>query len=321
MQRLIGTLGLTLTLGIMPGAVLCAAEGTEPVAVLRDGTAHQALFSIALDHDDGVAVGAGGAILETKDGGKHWSALAAPVTKLALLGVDMRGAVRLAVGQSGIVLRKDGAGAWTAYAGGTANRLFGVSLNPRGLAIAVGAFGTIAKSVDSARSWQILKVNWDAFVEPGTEPHLYAVHVEDDGTITIVGEFGLILRSTDGGSKWQLLHKGDASLLALELRSDGVGFAVGQNGAVLRSTDKGVTWTPIETHTKAILLGVHSSPGGRVYVTAMRDMLASNDDGASWRHLTGTDFAVSWYAAVTATPTDQGVIAVGHAGRVLRIGM
>jgi photosystem II stability/assembly factor-like uncharacterized protein len=312
-----------LAIAAVVGAPVCGSteRGTDSVALLRDGTAHQALFSIAFAGNAGIAVGAAGAIVETEDGGRHWAPPATPVTKLALLGVDMHGSERLAVGQQGLVLIKQGQKPWMVTASGTDNRLLGVSFNSQGLAIAVGAFGTIIKSTDGGRTWQLLRVNWDEFVEPGTEPHLYAAHVDDSGVITLAGEFGLILRSIDGGDHWQLVHKGDASLLALELRDDGIGYAVGQNGSIVRTADHGLTWTTLNAGTKAILLGVSSGPAGRVYVTAMRDMLASDDDGATWRHVAGEDLAVAWYAAIARSSVDGGAIAVGHAGRVLGFGM
>jgi photosystem II stability/assembly factor-like uncharacterized protein len=320
-MRVLSPLLLIASVLVAPlsGSAESAAVDRGP-AVLRDGTRHQALFAVAFDNDAGVAVGASGAVLESSDGGQHWQPIPKAVTPLALLAVDVRGTKRLAVGQRGVVLRKEGAGAWVASSAGTDERLFGVSENATGLAVAVGSFGTVMKSTDGGQNWQKLTVDWAPFAEAGTEPHLYAVKVDDAGTITMGGEFGLILRSGDGGGTWKALHKGDASVLAIELRVDGVGYAVGQNGSILRSKDGGATWDSVNAGTKAILLGVRSAAGS-VYVTGMRNMLVSSDDGATWRAVTGGDFSVAWYAGVAASPSKKGVIAVGQAGRVLGIGL
>jgi len=314
----VATLGLATALAAASPA---AAPTTEAVAVLRDGTFHQALFGVAFDGDQGIAVGAQGAILESADRGAHWTPLGKPLTPLALLAVDVNGARRLAVGQNGVMLAGDAAGAWRLLPAVTDNRLLAVGLNRQGLAAAVGGFGTVLVAAAGA-DFRAVPVEWGAFAEAGVEPHLYAVDVDGQGVITVAGEFGLILRSADQGAHWQLLHKGDASLFALELRADGSGYAVGQNGTVLKTADHGRTWSALEAAgVKANLLGVRSLADGRVYASAMRDMLVSDDNGATWRHVAGGDFGLAWYAGLAAPAgADGGVIAVGHSGRVLRIG-
>ena len=311
--------GLATTLAVANPAAQSPAS--EPVAVLRAGTSHQALFGVAFDGVTGAAVGAQGAILESSDGGGHWTPVAKPVVPLALLAVGVKGVRRIAVGQRGVILVADAAAGWRLVPAVTDNRLLAVSLNSHGLAVAVGGFGTVLIAADDA-AWRVVPIDWSAFAEAGVEPHLYAVDVDEAGAITIAGEFGLILRSTDAGGHWQLLHKGEASLFALQLRADGVGYAVGQNGTVLRTADHGRSWAPRNpSGASANLLGVRSFASGRVYVSGMRDMLASEDEGVTWRHVAGGDFGFAWYAALAAPATSEGhVIAVGHSGRVLRIG-
>ena len=300
---------------------LSFAAGTSVVPVVT-GTAHQALFAVAFDGDEGIAVGAGGEILASKDGGQSWQGAAKSPTDKALLGVATLGGRAIAVGQSGLVLVRDAQGVWTAATSGTEERLFGVDFNAAGVAAAVGSFGKILRSADGGVNWVSVAPSWtEGFTEQGLEPHLYAVKVAADGAITCVGEFGLILRSSDGGQTWIVLHKGEASLFALDLRGDGVGYAVGQGGTVLRTTDGGATWADVPSGSTANLLGVHSAPDGRVLVTAMRDMLAS-DDGLAWRRIGGGDFGSAWYSGVVTTGSGAaaGALVVGHSGRIVRIG-
>jgi photosystem II stability/assembly factor-like uncharacterized protein len=286
------------------------------------GTAHQALFAVAFDGDAGIAVGAGGQMLASQDGGKSWQAVAPSPTDKALLGVAIGPGRALVVGQSGVILMRDATGAWQAVASGTEERLFAVDVNAGGVAVAVGAFGKILRSADGGVSWSSVAPSWtEGYTDQGLEPHLYDVKVGPDGVITCVGEFGLILRSTDGGLGWAVLHKGDASLFALDLRGDGVGYAVGQGGAILRTTDGGATWVDVPSGSTANLLGVRSAADGRVLVSAMRDMLAS-DDGLAWRRVDWGDFGSAWYSGVSlsgngAVPT---ALVVGHSGRIVRIG-
>jgi len=311
---------------LLGAALALAGAPSEAAAVITPvvtGTAHQALFAVALDREQGLAVGAGGEIVTTRDGGRTWQPAEGSPTDKALLGVAVGGERAIAVGQSGLILLRDATGAWKTAASGTEERLFAVDFNGSGVAVAVGAFGKILRSSDGGANWSSVAPAWadGGYTEQGLEPHLYAVDVAADGTVTCAGEFGLVLRSTDGGATWQVLRKGEASLFALDLRDDGVGYAVGQGGTILRTTDGGATWASVPSGSQANLLGVHSAPDGRVVVTAMRDMLAS-DDGLAWHRVEGADFGSAWYTGVvmTGSGASAAALVVGHSGRIVRIG-
>ncbi|MGH8456810.1 MAG: WD40/YVTN/BNR-like repeat-containing protein [Stenotrophobium sp.] len=315
--QILGIAAGVLAAGTTFGSGDAAASSIQPVL---SGTAHQALFSIALDGKDGLAVGAGGALLQSGDSGKTWSAVTPAPTQLSLMGADIQQGHELAVGQLGLILVRGADGIWTKTDSGTDKRLFSVSVNADGLAAVVGAFGTVLKSQDGGKTWTSIAPDWSKNYAPdGAQPHLYAVEVDDKGTITMAGEFGLILRSTDGGANWQVLHKGDASLFALDIRADGVGYAVGQSGTIARTADHGQTWSTMMVDGRAILLGVSSSADGRTVITGMHDMLVSNDDGRTFRHLINPEVATSWYQGIARSGPDSPVFAVGHSGQIIRI--
>lgn len=289
------------------------------IEIVVDGTSHQALYSVAFDNASGIAVGAMGAVLETEDGGKTWKSGEKKLTVETLLGADIKGSRKLIVGQAGLIFLKDGSSGWQKVASGTDKRLLSISTNSKGLAFAVGGFGTALKSTDGGRTWKPRTFDWGAYLDDAVEPHLYDVNVNEDGVVTVIGEFELVLRSADGGETWKLVHKGEASLFDLQMRADGTGFAVGQSGTVLRTTDRGLTWSRVNAGSSAILLGVWSSPDGKVVVTGMRDMLASDDDGKTWRHVADGDVATAWYQGVGSSTGGGGVLAVGHSGRIVRV--
>ncbi len=302
----------------LPGPAGSAPQGSS-FEVVVSGTAHQAFYGVAMEGQAGIVVGAMGAVLETQDGGKTWTGSPKALTSLALLGADLRGDRRLVVGQSGLIFRKAGAGAWERQESGTDKRLFSVSSNSHGLVVAVGGFGTVISSADDGRTWRPIAFDWAGYLHDTVEPHLYKVVVEEDGTVTLVGEFELILRSSDGGRKWTLLHKGEASLFDLELRKDGVGFAVGQKGTMLRSADHGATWSHVDTGSSAVLLGVCSALQGRIVVTGMREMIASIDDGRTWEKVTAGDAITNWYQGIAPSPEGGAALIVGHSGRIVRL--
>ena len=317
-----------LLLVLLLGSATASAASVKLHPLLA-GTAHDAYFSIALDGEHGIAVGVLGSIAMTADGGKSWKVESDAPTKLALLGVAMAQSHEVVVGQMGLILTRQGTGGWKKVDSGTTNRLLTVAMNHKGEAVAAGAFGTVLKSSDWGQTWAPLKLDWDKLTDQGMgfEPHLYATNVSDDGVITIAGELGLILRSTDAGQTWKVLHTGDsqkhigdASIFAMDLSNPSDSFAVGQSGTILHSTDGGQTWESQSSGTKSILLGVGVLPGGKVYVTGMHEMLFSQDAGASWSQVADPEITASWYAGIVAGPVQGTGIAVGHSGRIVRLG-
>ena len=305
-------------LGVLCSCAAYAAQVKPQIDVLVAGTAHQALFAVDFDGSRGIAVGAKGEAQITEDGGKTWKEEQLP-TEQALLSVDIDSARTLAVGQSGVVLLKEQGGDWKEVPSGIESRLFSVSVNDGGLAVAVGEFGTILLSEDGGQTWHTLTLDWMQIgTDGGAEPHLYAVNVADDGAVTMVGEFGLVVRSTDRGRSWTVRSRGTPSLFDIEIRADGKGFAVGQDGYALKTTDFGESWTCLDLGSKAILNGVHSSPDGRVVVSAMREMVISNDGGMTWNLVDNEEITTIWYVGVSSPGQD--VLAVGQAGRIIRVG-
>lgn len=295
-----------------------AAVVKKQIDIVLQGTVHQTLFAIGFDGQKGYAVGANGEVQSSEDGGKSWKASKLP-TDMALLGLHVDAARAIAVGQSGIAFVKNAGGEWEKVDTGTTKRLFAVSSNVGGLTVAAGEFGALLLSEDGGRTWHNLTLDWmQVGTDGGAEPHLYGAYVGADGTMSVVGEFGLVLRSTDRGRTWSVQNKSTASLFSVKVRDDGVGFAVGQDGYALKTTDGGVTWTCIDVGSKAILNGVHSSGDGKVTITAMREMMTSSDDGATWQSIDNPEVTTVWYVGVGSPGSE--VLAVGQAGRIIRVG-
>ncbi|MFZ5609627.1 MAG: WD40/YVTN/BNR-like repeat-containing protein [Pseudomonadota bacterium] len=285
--------------------------------VLRQGTAHEAVYDIALRGNEGIAVGALGDRFISADGGRTWSRAPQRLGDLALLAVALSERDGLIVGQEGAIYRREG-DLWKAVDSGTRQRLLNVALNDGGLAVAVGGFGTLLRSTDAGHNWQAVSLDWQAILGDFLEPHLYDVTINANGVITVVGEFELILRSLDGGQEWQVVHKGEASIFALDLLEDGVGYAVGQNGLILRTGDGGLHWAPSDPGTGANYLGVLVQEDGAVYATGIRSLVTSRDDGRSWQSLAVADITTGWYQAL-AGGTDGRIVTVGHHGQIVEI--
>ncbi len=289
------------------------------VQLAHSGTAHEALFALALFGREALAVGAAGQIMRSTDAGASWNADAAIPAAPALLGAALHGERAIAVGQQGAIFLRTAKGAWNAVDSGTKERLLAVALDATGQrALAVGAFGTLLYSSDQGARWHSVAPVWSELSDQG-DPHLYAAHIDAAGAITVAGEFGLILQSRDEGANWNIKHQGEASLFALDLRADGTGFSVGQNGVALKSVDGGENWTELATGTQANLFGVASNGKGLVIITGMHEVLSSTDDGTSWQGMDDMNAAGPWLSAVAIAPDSTEAIAVGHTARVLRL--
>lgn len=327
-KAFIPTLGVALLLATTTSAI--ADDST--IDVLRTGTPHEALFAIDFIGANGYAVGAGGAIFNSKDSGKSWQLEAAP-DKTALLGVAMSGDHAIAVGQLGAVLIKQGQGAWKAVETGTKERLFNVDMNSSGVAVAVGAFGALIRSTDYGQSWQNAAPEWKGvFDDPDLrlgdffDPSLYGVAVDEAGNVWACGELALIISSKDGGNSWSIRNAGGSgvayvspTLSALTMRKDGTGFAVGQEGTVMKTTDSGEKWQGLNKPTGANFLGVSSTADGRVIATAMRDIQVSFNNAKTWSPVHGSDIKSGWYHGVRQLSANNTPVVVGHKGRILKL--
>ena len=307
-------------------ALLACGLWLPPDALARPeqvfgGTAHDALYGLCLDGQQGIAVGGSGLIIESSDAGQSWKP-GQSFTEYALLDVSCGMGSTLTVGQQGMIFRAQD-DAFTAVDSGTDARLLGVDSNSDGLAFAVGGFGTILRSTDDGVTWESVPMDWEAILNDFVEPHLYAVDVSPVGVVTIVGEFELVIRSTDGGETWETAHTGEASLFGLNMNADGGGFAVGQDGRVIRTVDGGVSWLEVPTPTEGILLNVWSTPGGEVLVSGIRNLLHSSDGGFSWKFLEGGDLNIGWCQGLVVTGGESSsgasVLLAGHHGNVLQL--
>lgn len=280
--------------------------------VLHQAKAHDAIFAIATEGQRAVGVGALGMAVASADGGATWTRQTTP-TDLALLGVALDRGQALAVGQSGLILRREG-DAWTRVDSGSTERLFGVALGADGTAVAVGAFGTLLRSEDAGRSWQPVKPDWETIMNDAIDPHLYAARIVND-TVLVAGESGLILRSRDRGRTWTAALTTDASLFDLTMDADGRGLAVGQKGTVVRTTDGGASWTTSTVGTDSALLGVWSS-GSRVRIVGIQCAYVSADGGRTWTRDGRGDLDTAWYQTIGG---DRRPIAGGHGGRIVAL--
>ncbi len=203
-----------------------------------------------------ITVGAGGFIAYISDLSTpgSWTQATSNTTS-SLNALASNGAIVIAVGNNGVILRSGDGGSWiTPSSVPTTQNLYGISYSGSGIWNAVGAQGTLLTSSDNG-------VTWTAAASGTTNDLRASVaqtsSVTTNGSTTVaysvvaVGDKGTVLRSTDGGSTWAAQNSGTtANLLAVSQSSSQTTgsatnnqfVAAGNSGTVIRSTD-GATWT------------------------------------------------------------------------------
>ncbi|UCE28247.1 MAG: M20/M25/M40 family metallo-hydrolase [Candidatus Coatesbacteria bacterium] len=222
------------------GKIFYTADGGTTWNTAITGTKER-LWSISmLDEFAGFAVGSGGTVLRTVDGG-NWTAVQSPVSDW-IFGIDFadyeNGCV---VCDRGTVLyTSDGGETWDFASSPAAERLYDISYGTDTVAWAVGRGGTILKTVDKGVTW--------LSQESGTDTRLYGIEALDAYEAWAVGWEGTVLYTDNGGSTWEPVSVvTDAYLYDVEFINKDIGFVCGSDGTVLKTTDGGSSWDYLAT--------------------------------------------------------------------------
>lgn len=223
-----------------------------------------------LDEARGYAVGNGGTVLETEDGGQSWSPLL--LTFDDMLDVAFDGDIGLIVGDNGTIFRTTNAGQdWLQIPAGTDNNLAGVAFGAGGMVYAAGRDGTIVRSLDSGASWSL--------VETGTDRYRAVSAIGERAWA--VGNNGVIRATTDGGANWVSLDSGtNNDLHDVTFVSSTEGWIAGQNNTVLYTSDSGSTWV---SRNASIGVGMNSVFAGNpqlIWITGTLGNTYHSQDGA-----------------------------------------
>jgi len=170
-----------------------------------------ALMSVhAINKERVLAVGEGGAILETDDRGDTWRQN----------DFDLFSALPPELIERGII----------------APNLYDICFTESGHGWIVGDNGIILHSTDQGRNWQVVRI--------GLLPSLFSIYFRDTQTGWAVGQNGVVLFTGDGGENWtkQSLDS-DANVYTVFV-GESRGIIVGENGTVFESFDAGKHWQP-----------------------------------------------------------------------------
>jgi len=261
----------------------------------------------------GVAVGEGGTILRTADGGATWSPVTSPTTN-DLRDVAFGGTGQgVAVGGSALLHTADHGATWTA-----------LPVDP-GTCCAAAAFAD-ATTVVVART--LGREGFLRSTDGGLTYAVVATGVSDtfgvefgSATVGAGRRFdGQLLRTADGGATWSLASQPAGGAAALAFSSPSVAVATtGFLGNLWRTTDGGATWAALYDG------GVTRPSGGLAFHGAVG---LSVGEGDSFGLMRTADAGVTWIPMTLTTPAgvmsaiafaDASVaVAVGEGGIILR---
>lgn len=271
-------------LAILCGSILCLACSQDTVQFewrsLNSGTdAH--LYGVHfIDGKHGWAVGSGGAVLSTVNGGNTWKAGSASrdtLTQVNFATPNNGWAVSI-----GKVHYTGSSGAsWSLQhnvrgEGRTAPGILGLHFPNTTHGWAVGGKGTIIRTENGGSRWDPQRKLSDK--------HLWDVYFVDTTHGWIVGEEGEIFHTQDGGERWvQQRSNVEHHLFAVHFQTLTHGWIAGTNGLILHTADGGITWNQQKTPTNLTLRDIAFRDEKRGWAVGESGLiLHTTDSGATW---------------------------------------
>jgi photosystem II stability/assembly factor-like uncharacterized protein len=281
---------LTLTALLLPSAALAA---DAPWAPQTSGTT-QPLYGVSFVNENaGWAVGGGGSILSTTNGGETWKAQASRTTQTLNAVVFVDAATGWAVGSGGTILRTtDGGSTWAAQKSGITQPLHAVAFASATTGWAVGGRGTVLRTTNGGATWT---------AQPsGTTQALNGVACADASTCWAVGNKGTVRRSTNAGATWAGQPTGvKTTLYAVGCSDAATAWIAGNGGLIRKTTNGGGAWVPQTSGTTQTLRALTVIDASRVRVAGSSGTVRVTVNGGSlWAaestNNTQTLYGIAW---------------------------
>lgn len=254
-----------------------------------------------------VAVGDGGAIVRSTDGGLTWTAVTSG-TAQDLVSVVLSGSHFYAGGAGGEFLASFDAGATWVVRTSPATAALGVFSRGTNVCFAATSTGAIRLTINAGSTWSTVHAGSGFALRAGDA-------LQQNSLGMVVGDGGTILTCTQGND-WTAEDSGTTANLRGMRGPEALCVAVGDGGTILYSPPGGHDWTTVSSGTTADLYDVANSSTVVYAVGDAGTALKSTDAGQSWCRLdTGTTANLR---GVTLPGVGYNAIAVGEGGTILR---
>jgi photosystem II stability/assembly factor-like uncharacterized protein len=193
------------------------------------------LYDVAFaDRMNGFAVGSGGAMLRTKDGGSTWIVYDAGTTNTIQAIIFTNAVSGWAITGNSVLHTVDGGETWQRTTLPGIRYATDISFSTPQNGVIVGDYGMVLHTTDAGATWA---------VEQGrTINALYSVTLSSSGTGWITGAQGTLMYTSDGGATWSSEYSGtDNDLYKFAIEKTGSntssGSVVGENGTIIDMYD------------------------------------------------------------------------------------
>jgi photosystem II stability/assembly factor-like uncharacterized protein len=261
-----------------------------------------------------VAVGSGGTIIQSTDGGSHWSISSIVKTiHVTFRSVYFTSATNgWVVGDSGIVLKTtDGGQSWNqASIGGYTMGLNIIQFPSSTTGWIAGQGGAIFRTTNAGTSWSLQPYQ--------TQSDLLGESFISPTIGWFCGFYGTVVRTINGGVTWDTLNANSASHLnGIHFLDQNTGWVVTSGGKIIGTTNGGTAWTASSTSSDTQLNAINFIGTNRGTVVGDQCVvLQTANGGSSWFSYSLFPFSpvTSLNAVATILPS-SGMI-VGSQGRM-----
>ncbi len=196
----------------------------------------------------GWAVGHGGVVIHTEDGGETWQ------VQRSATDVDQP--------------------------------LFTVYFRDSQHGWAAGLWSLLLQTEDGGKTWTTLHLPVAAGSKR-SDLNLLHLFPGSGDTLYLAAEQGTLFRSRDAGQHWDILATGSKASLwsGAVAQPSGALIVAGLGGKLLRSTDEGASWQVVTLPTSGSITAVLAIPGLLMASSLEGKLVQSRDDGVSWQVL------------------------------------
>jgi photosystem II stability/assembly factor-like uncharacterized protein len=192
-----------------------------------------------VDSKTGWAVGQGGCIIKTTDGGVNWTGLPTGFND-DLTDVDfINETTGCAISKNGKVLRTSNGGASWSINIVTPYMLEAIKFSDQNTGWITGEYAQILKTTDGGISWNISK-------KTGQNGDFY--DISSIGSLKAwAGGQDMMVKTTDGGATWQTIN--ESHIDHVFFVDEQTGWTSDYSSCLQITTDGGITWFPQQTNT------------------------------------------------------------------------
>lgn len=249
----------------------------------------------------GWAVGHGGVVLHSSDGGSTW-----------VKQLDGRQAAALAIGHFEALASGDAdaeallAREQRVLGDGGTQPFLSVHFESERTGYVVGTFNRIYRTDDGGQTWEPLMAQVD---NPG-ELHFNAI-VGGGGRLYLAGEQGMVWMRDDSGRFVARQTPYEGSLFGMVVDGAETVIAFGMRGSVFRSADAGQSWEKVSLGTTVGITGGVASPGGEVVLVTQGGAIAHSRDAGKTFSAVKPTMPMSYYGAGLLTPGSVALVGAG----------